>query len=54
VLVHLIIQELQDYLIQKGGGISSSTSGMDFPLDDFKDLIDELKSSSTGKHLSLR
>jgi len=54
VLFDLIIQELQDYLIQNGEGISARTSDMDFLLDDFKDLIDDLKSSSTGEQLSWR
>jgi len=54
VLVDLIIQELEDYLIQNGGDISARASDMDFLLDDFKDLLDDLKSSSTGEQLSWR
>lgn len=49
-------KELQDYLIQteESGLLRRKISGMDFLLDDFKDLIEDLKSVNTGCQLPLR
>ncbi|ONK75466.1 uncharacterized protein A4U43_C03F17130 [Asparagus officinalis] len=48
-------KELQDYLIQTGyRSITPRTLDMDFFLDDFKDLIEDLKSENTGNNLSWR
>lgn len=53
--VHLIIQELNEYLIQNGGkSISADDFEMDFGIDEFNGLIDELKNNNAVEQSSWR
>ena len=51
-----IIQELQDYLLQTEDSdlLRSKISGMDTLLEDFKDLIEDLKNGNSESHSSMR